>query len=111
MRKLALFAALVGIGGFGLAAGVPAAAQTIQLGPGGVEVSPGRPDFRIDRHEAVRIARDHGMDEVNDTDRDRGVWTIRGRDRHGDRMRIVISARSGRVIDIDRHRHHDYEDD
>jgi uncharacterized membrane protein YkoI len=114
MRKLAvaaLFAGLVGI----VAVDTAAQAQSIIVGPGGVRVRPDEPpppyyrdgprrdrfdrDDRISRREAEHIARRRGMDDVRDIDRDRDRYIVRGEDRRGSRMRVVIDAYSGRVLE------------
>jgi hypothetical protein len=123
MRKLAvaaLFAGLVGI----VAVDTAAQAQSIVVGPGGVRVRPDDPpefdrrgppppyyrdgprrdrfdrDDRISRREAEYIARRRGMDDVRGVDRDRDRYVVRGEDRRGSRMRVVIDAYTGRVIEI-----------
>jgi len=56
---------------------------------------------RISRHEAVRIARHYGLSRVTDVDFDRGRWEVEGRTRRGARVEVEISARTGRVVDVD----------
>ncbi|MGD2132340.1 MAG: PepSY domain-containing protein [Maricaulaceae bacterium] len=76
---------------------------------------------QISRHQAIRIARSYGLRQVRDVDLRRGVWEVNGFGRRG-RIEVEINARTGRVIDVDRHRrrgwgrrgrdhHHDRHDD
>ena len=105
MLRAVLVGALIAGTGF-LSAPAPSHAQGVQLGPDGVRVyGPGRERReerrdRIGRREAEEIARDRGMVEVRGVDRDDDVYIVRGRDRRGDRMRITIDGRSGRVIEV-----------
>jgi len=56
---------------------------------------------QINRHQAVRIARQYGLARVTDVDFDRGRWEVEGRTRRGARVEVEISARTGRVVDVD----------
>jgi hypothetical protein len=105
----------------GLVAGVPAAsAQSLIFNengltvvpPGGQEVPPPRGyDNQRPRHEvydeigprqARRIARSAGMVQTYDVGRRGGVWIVRGEDRRGRDLRVVISARNGDIVNVDR---------
>lgn len=55
----------------------------------------------INRREAVRIASRVGLARVRDLDFRNGVWLVRGRSHRGAAIRVEISARTGRVIDVD----------
>lgn len=85
---------------------------TIQLGVYGADWGH-RHDRGVSRREAIRIAYDYGLVDVRAIDLRGGVWEIRGRTRRGGRMEIEISARSGRVIDLDydRGRNRGWDDD
>jgi hypothetical protein len=103
-----------------LAPGVTTAAQaqSIEIGPGGVRVNPDRefrrgppgPDYRrgprrgISEREAVRIARRHGMADINRVVNTGREWRVSGVSRRGGFMRVVINARSGNVIRVVRGR-------
>lgn len=102
----------VGLIAVGLALpGSAALAQTIEFGPGGVRVGPGyepeerwerRPPPRYDgisERQAVRIARRQGVDEVERVRPTPRGWVVRGTDRNGDDIRVVISL-DGDVIDV-----------
>lgn len=89
----------------GLAA--PAAAQDIRIGPGGVRVDPGyrdrdRGDLDLTRRDAIRIARRSGLVDVDDVDRRGPRFIVRGQDRRGDDITVVVDSRSGDVIDVRR---------
>jgi hypothetical protein len=58
-------------------------------------------DRGVSRREAVRIAYSYGVTRVYDVDRRGGVWQVTGTGWRGGRIEIEISARSGRVLDID----------
>lgn len=55
----------------------------------------------ISRAEAIRIARDHGLQRVKEIELDDGKWEIEGRTRHGREIEIDISAHSGRVLELE----------
>lgn len=92
-----------------LSAGAPAFAQGIEFGPGGVRIDRGdeggryrdRADF-VSRGEAVRIARDEGLRDVDDVSRRGWRWIVDGNDRRGRDIRVTVDARSGNVIDVER---------
>jgi hypothetical protein len=95
----------------------PCHSQSITIGPGGVQIDPGirvlpapEPQYiepapqprygdRIGRRAAVEIAQEQGMVEVVSVDGDEDEYRIRGEDAGGSRMRIVIDARTGDVIE------------
>ena len=90
--------------GLGLAA-APATAQGIQIGPGGVRVDPGYRrggDADLSRGEAVRIARREGLVDVDDVGRRGSRFVVRGSDRRGDEITVVVDGRSGDVVDVRR---------
>lgn len=85
-----------------------AQAQSIEIGPGGVRVNPDR-EFRrgpqrISEREAIRIARRHGIDDVNRVVRADREWRVSGRNRRRGFVRVVIDARSGDVVRVVRER-------
>lgn len=84
---------------------VPAHAQSIEIGPRGIEVNPDmdRPlrRERLSERQAARIARGEGMREVDSVSRRRNVYVVRGADRDGDDMRVVIDRRTGEVLEAD----------
>jgi hypothetical protein len=55
----------------------------------------------IDRREATRIAASYGMSRIYDLDLKRGVWEVSGSTWRGGHIEIEISARTGRVLDVD----------
>jgi uncharacterized membrane protein YkoI len=109
MRKLSIL--MVALAAVGLLS-LPSAghAQGVYIGPGGVTVDPGfrredprpRRAERIGRREAVEIARERGLVDVRDVDTRDDEYVVRGEDRRGNRMRVVIDAWSGRVLDVAR---------
>ncbi len=99
-----------------LLAAVPAApaladgpSVTVELGIYGVDDRNGYRDHDrgrdwddgVSRRQALRIASDYGMARVYDIDRHGNVWEISGSTYRGGRMELEISARSGRVLDVD----------
>jgi hypothetical protein len=109
MRKFSiLMAAVAAVALFGLPS--TGHAQGVYIGPGGVTVDPGfrrddprpRRAERIGRREAVEIAREHGLVDVRDVDSRGDEYVVRGEDRRGNRMRVVVDAWNGRVLDIAR---------
>ena len=87
-----------------------AQAQSIEIGPNGIQVNPDSdrrviPDRRSERDEiserrAARIARSEGMDEVESVSRRRGAYIVRGIDRRDNDMRVVIDRRTGEVLEV-----------
>jgi hypothetical protein len=83
-----------------------AQAQSVQIGPGGVRITPDRDhrrdhrrdDWRISEREAVRIARRQGLVDVNRVARAGREWRVSGINRRGHRMNVIIDARSGRIL-------------
>ncbi len=55
----------------------------------------------ISRREAARIAYSYGLTDVRDIELRGGVWEVSGRSNRGGRIEVEISARNGRVIDVD----------
>jgi hypothetical protein len=85
--------------------GVSAAAhaQSVQIGPGGVRIEPARDsrhrhNWRISEREAVRIARRAGIVDVNRVVRADREWRVSGVNHRGRTIRVVIDARSGRIL-------------
>lgn len=60
--------------------------------------------FAINRYEAVRIAERYGLARVRDIDFEQGFWEVEGWTRRGARVEVEISARTGRVVDVDYYR-------
>jgi hypothetical protein len=95
-----------------------AQAQSIEVGPGGVRVNPDSefrrgppgpdyrygPRWRISERDAVRIARRHGMIDINRVVDAGREWRVVGMNRRGSFMRVVVNARSGDVIRVVRGR-------
>jgi len=89
---------------------VPAQAQSIEIGPNGIQVNPDddrrmhrdRRDYgdEISERRAARIARNEGMDEVESVSRRRNVYVVRGLDRDDNDMRVIIDRRSGDVLEV-----------
>jgi len=88
----------------------PAQAQSIEIGPNGIQVVP-EGNRRIERERqsdrgeiserrATRIARDEGMDEIESVSRRRNAYVIRGIDRRDNDMRVVIDRRTGEVLEV-----------
>lgn len=116
-KHLILASAMLALG---LAAAVPtASAQGVVIDENGLRIVPpgadrGPPPRGYDRgyeeervreigpREARRIARSAGMAETYDVGRRGPMWIVRGEDRRGRDLRVVISARSGEVVDVDR---------
>jgi hypothetical protein len=86
-------------------ASVPASAQGIEFGPGGVRIDRGERFDRgddVSRGEAVRIARGEGLRDVDDVSRRGRRWIVEGSDRRGNDIRVTIDSRDGSVVDVER---------
>ena len=77
-------------------------AQSLRLGPGGVEIDPGFGDSEVGRRDAIRIARSRGLADVESVYRQGRRWVVEGVDRRGRDMEVVIHARTGEILDIQR---------
>lgn len=82
----------------------PAGAQEIPPGQqGGEAQAPARQQQTIlGPEEAIRIANQHGVQSVEEIERDDHKWEIEGRDVQGREIEIEIDIRTGQVLDIDR---------
>ncbi|MBA8820268.1 hypothetical protein BRY73_11470 [Ochrobactrum sp. P6BS-III] len=104
------FSAIAAVIVTALVSTVPAQAQSIEIGPNGIQVNPDddrrmhrdRRDYgeTISERRAARIARNEGMDEVESVSRRRNVYVVRGIDRDDNDMRVVIDSRSGEVLEV-----------
>lgn len=56
----------------------------------------------ITAEEAIAIAREHGMETVEEVDRDDGKWEVEGRDADGRELEIDIDIATGEVLKIER---------
>jgi hypothetical protein len=73
-----------------------AVAQSVTIDRDGVRIDR---RGRIDRQDAIRIARRNGVDRVRDVDRRGRYWVVTGETRRSrDILRLTIDARSGRVV-------------
>ncbi|MFT4181391.1 MAG: PepSY domain-containing protein [Rhizobium sp.] len=84
----------------------PSFSQSIEIGPGGVRVNPGMEpppprDMGISERQAIRIARRSGVQDVDDVARRRNVIVVRGVDRDGDDIKVVIDRYTGDVLSVD----------
>lgn len=55
----------------------------------------------IGPREARRIAREAGMADATDVRRRGPMWIVRGEDRRGHDLHVIINAHSGAVVHID----------
>lgn len=59
--------------------------------------------FAINHVKAIDIAKSHGLVTVREVDlEDRDEWKIEGRDADGREIEVELSARDGKVREIDR---------
>jgi len=108
MHKLRRFAAAASLGLGVSVSPLPALAQSIEFGPGGVRVNPydapgvrgGREFDVISPREARAIARDEGLVEIDAVIRTGNRYSVEGVDYRGRDMRVLIDARSGDVIRV-----------
>ncbi len=55
----------------------------------------------VNRYQAIRIAQGYGLARLTDLDFDNGFWEVEGVTARGARIDVEISARTGRVVDVD----------
>ncbi|MBX9741162.1 MAG: hypothetical protein K2X62_13860 [Beijerinckiaceae bacterium] len=67
-------------------------------------VEPRRYERGIGEGEAISIARNNGMARVVRVTGGNNVWRLTGLDRRGYELRMVIDARTGRVVAAERDR-------
>jgi hypothetical protein len=73
-----------------------AVAQSVTIDRDGVRIDR---RGRIDRQDAIRIARRNGVDRIRNVDKRGRYWVVTGETRRGrDILRITIDARTGRVL-------------
>lgn len=94
-----------------IAVAMPAFAQGIEIGRGGVRVVPDRPppdyerrdrrdrDF-IGRRAAIRIARSEGLRDVDNVHEGRHSYVVDGTDRRGRDISVRIDAFTGQVLSV-----------
>jgi hypothetical protein len=110
ISKVTLAAGLVALTTFGAAA--PASATTIaaEFGRGGPEITfkrdhhrwgeRGRWNRTLSAQEVRWVLRDHGFRDIRFVDRQGRVYQARATDRRGHRVGIVVSARSGEILNV-----------
>jgi uncharacterized membrane protein YkoI len=54
-----------------------------------------------DREAAIDIARQRGMTELKAVELSNGVWEVKGANKTGVKMEVIISANDGRVLNVD----------
>lgn len=93
-RSVALLALIsVGIGGAALAQ---------QMAPGPTEGPPAAQQQAITAERAIEIAREHGLVELREVERDDDKWEVEGRDAEGREIEIEINLRTGKIVGIER---------
>ncbi len=97
-----LMAATMTAGAFAL----PAFAQDDDLSPARLERLDQRAKergFTINHAKAVEIAKSHGLVTLREVDlEDNDEWKVEGRDADGREIEVELSARDGKVREIDR---------
>jgi len=67
---------------------------------------PGQPpagqQASVSAEQAVQIARNEGMVNVEEVDRDNGHWEVEGRDAQGREIEVKIDLRTGAVLKVER---------
>lgn len=120
-------------GALGAAAAVPAQADSLRFGNDNFSVRlhvddghrghRGRHhldrrhrDYRLPPRQVRRIVRRHGFHDISRPDYRprRNVYVVRAENRRGRDVRVIVNARNGRIIDVDRlhrkGRHHGRHD-
>lgn len=87
-----IFIAFIGIGG--------ALAQQTAPSPG--QPPAGQQQASVSPEQAMQIARNEGMVNVEEVDRDNGYWEVEGRDAQGREIEVKIDFRTGEVLKIER---------
>jgi len=57
--------------------------------------------YTISRDQAVAIAREHGMVDIWETERDDGLWEIEGANADGVKLEIELSGQTGEVVKME----------
>ncbi|WFU11552.1 PepSY domain-containing protein (plasmid) [Rhizobium sp. CB3090] len=97
--------AIAAIAAVTLMSATPSFSQSIEIGPGGVRVNPGMEppprDMGITERQAVHIARREGLQDVDSIRRRENVFIIRGVDRDGDDIKVVVDRQTGQVLSVE----------
>lgn len=69
--------------------------------------SPGQPpagqlQASVSPEQAMQIARNEGIVNVEEVDRDNGYWEVEGRDAQGREIEVKIDFRTGEVLKVER---------
>ena len=105
-------------GALGMAAAVPAQADTLRFGNENFSVRlhtddghrgrhadrHHRRDYRLHPREVRRIVRRNGFHDISRPDYRprRNVYVVHAENRRGRDVRVIVNARNGRIIDVDR---------
>lgn len=113
--KKTIAAAILALGALTAAAPANAGGVTVQFGGGYYGDHHGRPGWhqgrpdwhhdhrdRVTQRDVRRILYRNGFDDIRWIDRQGRVFVARAEDRRGRDVRVVVSARSGAIIDVDR---------
>lgn len=79
----------------------PAFAQQTQTAPQ-AQPPAGQQQTMITIERAIEIARNHGLVNVREVERDDRGWEIEGSDAQGRKIEVEIDIRTGEVVDIER---------
>jgi uncharacterized membrane protein YkoI len=80
--------------------GAAFAQQTTPVPPG--QSSTGQQQTRVSPEQAIQMARNQGMVDVRELDRDGNVWEIEGHDAQGQEIEFKINILTGEVVSIER---------
>ena len=56
----------------------------------------------VTAEQAIEIARQHGLVDLKEVERDNGKWEVEGRDAQGREIEVEIDIRTGQVVSVER---------
>ncbi len=83
-----------------ISGGAALAQQTTPVPPG--QSSTGQQQARVSPEQAIQMARNQGLVDVRELDRDGDVWEVEGYDAQGQEIEVKINLLTGEIISVER---------
>lgn len=80
--------------------GAALAQQTMPVQPG--QPSTGQQQAKVSPEQAIQMARNQGLVDVRELDRDGDVWEVEGHDAQGQELEVKINILTGEIVSIER---------
>jgi len=76
------------------------AQQTTPIPPG--QPSTGQQQARVSPEQAIQMARNQGLVDIRELDRDGDVWEVEGHDAQGHEIEVKINILTGQIVSVER---------